>query len=359
MREDGMEKAVLVAGSGKMGALVATLLASKKGYQVFVADVHENTISNVNAVLLDVTDLKNLKSFVEKNGIKTVISCLPYFCNIQLAKNAKKCDLNYFDLTEDINIAKIIETLAKDSNNAFVPQCGVAPGFISIVANDLMQHFETIDSALLRVGALPEFPQNPLKYALTWSTDGLINEYGNPCLAIVNGEKVLLPPLEGLESIIIDGLYYEAFNTSGGLGTLVSSYLGKVNTINYKTLRYPGHCKLMRLLMNGLKLNQERETLKFILENAIPQTEQDVVIIYTAVNGFKDNQFVEKAYVKKIYPQIIEGKLWTAIQVATATSVCCVVDIVLNNPKQYQGMVLQESIPLTAFLHNPFGQYYR
>ena len=157
----------------------------------------------------------------------------------------------------------------------------------------------------------------------------------------------------------MDGLLYEAFNTSGGLGTLADTYAGKVRTMNYKTLRYPGHCEKIHLLMNDLKLNEDRETLKRILERAIPQTLQDVVLIYTSVMGMREGALFEENYVKKIYPQCIKGKLWSAIQVTTASSLCAVADLVLAAPKQYRGFVTQESFPLQDVLKNRFGACYR
>ena len=92
--------------------------------------------------------------------------------------------------------------------------------------------------------------------------------------------------------------------------------------MDYKTIRYPGHCEQMRLLMNDLKLNQDRGTLKRILENAVPQTLQDVVIVYAAVTGMQHGELREENYVSKIYPQIIAGRLWSAIQVSTASGIC-------------------------------------
>ena len=194
---------------------------------------------------------------------------------------------------------------------------------------------------------------------MTWSTDGLINEYGNICYGIEGGEKVPLQPLEGYETIEVDGLLYEAFNTSGGLGTLADTYAGKVRTMNYKTLRYPGHCEKIHLLMKDLKLNEDRETLKRILEEAIPQTLQDVVLIYASVTGTREGALFEENYVKKIYPQCIKGKLWSAIQVTTASSLCAVVDLVLHAKERYKGFVTQESFPLQDFLANRFGACYR
>lgn len=353
---------VLIAGAGRMGGLIATLLASTPDYHVHVADqnIDLNNSSNLNISQchLDMTDSKALVKYIKQHALQAVISCLPYHLNISLANIAKKNALHYFDLTEDVMVQNHIAQLARGENKCFAPQCGLAPGFISIVTQDLMSQFEEPQSVLMRVGALPQFPHNALKYLLTWSTEGLINEYSNTCYALEEKVKISLQPLEGLESIELDGALYEAFNTSGGLGTLVQTYSGKVKTMNYKTLRYPGHCEKMVFLMKDLKLNEDRETLKKILETALPRTLQDVVIVYVSVSGKQNGKTVEKNYLKKIYPQPIMDQERSAITIATATSACAVVDLVLQNQAKYQGLILQESFPLKDFLNNRFGKYY-
>ena len=112
----------------------------------------------------------------------------------------------------------------------------------------------------MRVGALPQFPTNALKYNLTWSTDGLINEYCNPCEAIHEGRRIDVLPLEGLEHFSLDGVRYEAFNTSGGLGTLCETLDGRVRELNYRTIRYLGHRDLMAFLVNELRLSRAART---------------------------------------------------------------------------------------------------
>jgi saccharopine dehydrogenase-like NADP-dependent oxidoreductase len=128
--------------------------------------------------------------------------------------------------------------------------------------------------------------------------------------------------------------------------------------MDYKTMRYPGHCEQMRLLMNDLKLNHDRATLKRILENAVPQTLQDVVVIYVAVTGTQDGELREENYVNKVYPQVIADRLWSAIQVTTASGVCAVLDLVLEQPGRYHGFVRQEDFPLPEVLANRFGRRY-
>lgn len=358
----------LVLGAGKIGSLVTCLLAQRGNYEVHVGDVNLDApkrlvedlgLERVTPSILDVRHPDAISTYLSAHPVDAIISSLPYYCNPTVAGLALTHRVHYFDLTEDVEVTNQIRILSERATSAFMPQCGLAPGFISIVTHNLMTHFETLDTVKMRVGALPVHPSNALKYSLTWSTDGLINEYGNLCYGIEEGEKVPLQPLEGYETIELDGLLYEAFNTSGGLGTLADSYAGKVQTMNYKTLRYPGHCEKIHLLMKDLKLNEDRETLKRVLEHAIPQTLQDVVLIYASVTGTKDGGFFEENYVKKIYPQCIKGKLWSAIQVTTASSVCCVMDLVLKNPSRYHGFITQESVPLKDFLANDFGACFR
>ena len=132
----------------------------------------------------------------------------------------------------------------------------------------------------------------------------------------------------------------------------------RAQTMDYKTIRYPGHCAQMRLLMNDLKLNHDRATLKRVLENAVPQTLQDVVIVYVAVAGRQDGELREENYVSKIYPQVIAGRLWSAIQVTTAAGICAVVDLVLQHDGRYRGFVRQEDFSLVDVLANRFGRHY-
>jgi saccharopine dehydrogenase-like NADP-dependent oxidoreductase len=358
---------VLVLGAGKIGALISGLLAESGDYHVGLVDVSGDRvhavakahgIEAIQPIEADASNEMALRGLLRSHPSDAVVSSLPFYCNPAVAKVAREAGVHYFDLTEDVEVTRQVRDIAAGSDKAFVPQSGLAPGFVSIAANELISHFDRLRSVKLRVGALPQHPNNVLKYSLTWSTEGLINEYGNPCLAIDNGRTVEAAPLEGLEEIEIDGTSYEAFNTSGGLGSLGETYGDACEQMNYKTMRYPGHCEQMRLLMNDLKLNQDRGTLKRILENAVPQTLQDVVVIYVAVAGYQDGELREENYVNKVYPQEIAGRLWSAIQVTTAAGVTAVLDLVLSNPSAYRGFVRQEQFRLPEVLANRFGRWY-
>jgi saccharopine dehydrogenase-like NADP-dependent oxidoreductase len=353
---------ILVLGAGKIGQTIAHILAQAKEYHIWLADIDiehakKSAKKNLELISLNIRERQKVEEWAKAQGITACVSALPYQLTTEAAKLASLLKVHYFDLTEDIHSSEEITQLASMSDQAFVPHCGLAPGLINIIANDLMGRFSKVEDVKLRCGALPKNTSNALHYSLTWSTDGLINEYGNPCNSILDGKLVQVSPLENLENIHIDGLDYEAFNTSGGIGTLTRQYLGRVQNMDYKSVRYPGHCEKMRFLMNGLKLNSDRPTLKKILENAIAVTEDDVVIIYVSVTGEKDQEFMRDSFVKKYYPARLAERNCTAIQATTASSASAVIDTVLQNSKDYRGFVPQEVFTLEKVLKNRFGGY--
>lgn len=356
---------ILVLGAGKIGGTVAKLLGHSGGYLVTVGDIdvaaldHLSQESTVNTEVLDVADKQKLTAMMD--NFDAVISACSYSFNVTIAQCALQAGISYFDLTEDVETTKQIRLLAEKAREGqiFMPQCGLAPGFIGILAYDLCQQFEEIDKVKMRVGALPQFPSNKIMYNLTWSTDGLINEYCNPCQALAEGELMEVLPLEGLEKFSLDGMNYEAFNTSGGLGTLCETLQGKVNDLNYKTVRYKGHCYLMDFLTKELKLCDRREILKDILENAVPITLQDVVLIFCEVSGWRNGQLEQVTDVRKVYHDDVFGEHWSSIQITTAASVCAVLDLYREGKLPAKGFVKQEQVQLNDFTLNRFGQYYQ
>ena len=355
-------KDVLVLGAGKIGAMIADLLVETGDYKVTVGDSDTAQLDRLHTRLpidkaeIDVTDRGALDRALA--GSYAVLSAVPYYLTVGIAEAARDAGVHYLDLTEDVASTRRIRELAEGSETALIPQCGLAPGFISIVAHDLARRFETLDSVRMRVGALPQFPSNALNYNLTWSTDGVINEYCEPCEAIVNGQLREVTPLEGREEFSLDGVRYEAFNTSGGLGTLCETLAGKVRTLDYRTVRYPGHCAIMRALLNDLRLRDRRDLLKDILEHAVPATLQDVVIVFVTVSGHKGGGIVQESYANKVYGQSVGGVPRSAIQMTTAAGICTVLDLLADGHVPDHGFVRQEDVALDAFLANRFGRVY-
>jgi saccharopine dehydrogenase-like NADP-dependent oxidoreductase len=353
---------VVVVGAGKIGSTVFEMLSQSGGYRVLAVDQSSAALDGLKrgslaeTVAVSIDDAGKLAKLFK--GSFAVVNCAPYHLTTTVAAAAKSAGAHYLDLTEDVAASRVVRDLAKDSQTAFIPQCGLAPGFITIAAWDLAKHFDELHDVRLRVGALPRYPSNALNYNLTWSTDGVINEYCEPCEAIVDGRLRETPPLEELEEFSLDGVTYEAFNTSGGLGTLCQTLAGKVRNLNYRTIRYPGHAAIMKALLHDLNLRNRRPLLKDILENALPATLQDVVIVFVTVSGMKDGRLMQETYVNKIYAQAVSGRLTSAIQITTAGAACAVLDMLAQGQLPNHGFIRQEDIPLADFLANRFGRVY-
>lgn len=355
-------KDIVVMGAGKIGGAIARMLAASGTYRVTVADRAEAQFSSLKphkaiaTRVVDITDKDALETLLA--GRYAVLSAAPFHLTGAVAEAAVKTNVHYLDLTEDVATTRKVEVLAAKAETALIPQCGLAPGFISIVANDLTKHFDTLDSVRMRVGALPQYPSNALNYNLTWSTDGLINEYIEPCEAIVEGKLVTMPAMEEREEFSLDGVTYEAFNTSGGLGTLAKTLEGKVRTMNYRTIRYPGHQAIVKALLNDLNLKNRRDVLKDLFENALPATMQDVVVIFVTVCGWKDKRYLQETYAKKVYADVVAGEEMSAIQITTASGITTVLDLLVSGKLRQKGFVRQEEVALPDFLANRFGRVY-
>lgn len=353
---------VVLMGAGHIGHTIASLLSNCGDYQLTVVDRSAEALKALRhlplqTAVVDTADDGALRACLQ--GQQLVVNALPYHLASAVAAQALAAGCHYFDLTEDVRATRDIRRLAQGARTAFMPQCGLAPGFIGIVAHHLSQKFSRLREVKMRVGALPAFPTNTLKYNLTWSVDGLINEYCHPCEAIRDGAVIEVLPLEGLEHFSLDGTEYEAFNTSGGLGTLCDTLQGRVQTLDYKTVRYPGHCDIMKMLLQELGLKADQELLKGILRRSIPLTMQDVVLVFVTVSGERDGQLVQEVFARKIFADRNEQTPLSAIQITTAAGICAAVDLFREGALPQCGFIRQEQIGLPAFLANRFGSAYQ
>ena len=347
---------VLVLGLGKVGTLVATLL-DNSGFVVTGVDTVKRTDLPFATKVADLGDGKTLDRLLKNND--AVVSCLPFFLNMDISTRVAKAGLHYFDLTEDVPTTNHIRKLAQTSRGLMAPQCGLAPGFIGIVGASLTKDFDKLRSIELKVGALPKHPQGKLGYALNWSPEGVINEYINDCEVIHLGKRQTVPALEGYESVHINGIPFEAATTSGGLGTMCETYDGKVQNLNYKSIRYPGHFEQIKFLFQELHLQEDRELLGKIMRTALPASSEDFVFVHAAVEGWKNGVLVSSEFVRA-YSQmeLDDGKVWHAICWTTAASVAAVVEMVAGGQLPNKGFLKQEQIPLQTFLKTKNGSYY-
>ena len=334
-----MKAKIAIVGSGNIGWALKQLL--KNDYEIKQGDIEDG---------FDANDIVQVKDFLK--DVDAVISAGPFAVNKNIATVSADTGIGYFDLTEDVETTEYIRSLK--SENILMPQCGLAPGAINICASGMMEQFDTVNEVLMRVGALPRFTTNEMSYYLSWSTNGLINEYCNEADAIYEGKSIKVMPLEGAEKIVIDGESFEAFNTSGGCATMCETFEDEVENLSYKTIRYPGHLNHMKFLFNDLHLKKNKDVLERLFDKEVPRTKNDVIIFFVKVIGIIDGVLQEKTYLRKIYG---DEKL-SAIQLTTASGVCSVLDMFINKKISSKGFIKQESIPWKDFIDNKYGEVY-
>lgn len=350
-----MINSVRVIGLGKVGELVATLLCDS-GFQVIAYDARTRNGLPFETATLDVRDAGAVRDALR--GADAVVSCMPYHLNLGVAEAAHERGVHYFDLTEDVPTTnRVKELAAKGTDVVFAPQCGLAPGLIGIVGSALTAHFDEIRSIELKVGALPRHPAGLLGYAFNWSAEGVVNEYLNDCEVLRGGVRQMVPAMTEIERVVIGGVELEASLTSGGLGTMCETYEGRVQRLDYKTMRYPGHFELMRFFFDELGLRDRRELAGEILVNAKPPVDDDVVYLHAAVEGkatgvgdTAPGQLTRKQYVRAYQPLLINDRLWRAISWTTAAAAAAVVELVAAGTIADAGFVQQEDIPFQALL---------
>lgn len=345
---------ITVLGLGKVGHLAAEML-HQSGFAVTGIDARAITAPFATRVA-DLTDTAGLAGVLK--GQDAVLSCLPYHVNIGVSTAAHALGLHYFDLTEDVPTTRHIRNLAKTAKGLMAPQCGLAPGFVGIVAADLAAQFDKVRSIRLRVGALPQNPTGLLGYAFNWSPEGVVNEYLNDCEVIEEGALKTVSAMEWLETVYIDGMQLEAFTTSGGLGTMCETYAGKIDNLDYKTMRYPGHVALMNFFFHELLMRENRAEAGRILTNAKPPVDADVVYVHIAAEGWVGGALRRREFVRAYYPLEIGGKSRTAIAWTTSASVVAVIEMVRAGALPAQGFLKQEEIPLAPYLATRTGNYY-
>ncbi|MBK8503395.1 MAG: saccharopine dehydrogenase NADP-binding domain-containing protein [Saprospiraceae bacterium] len=301
---------------------------------------------------------REMESILEDGDI--LLDCLPGSLAPRLAQLAKQNNLHYVNLTEYVAETNQIKTLAADAKTGFILQSGLAPGYIDVLAHGLFRQFckdfdvEMVDKLEMKVGALTDHAVAPHYYGFTWSPVGVATEYLENTIAIRDYQKVVLPSLSEKNRIIIDGIHYEDDLTSGGAADLPDALTGKVRSLDYKTLRHPGHYDWVQSQIHQIELKKDRiQSLQKKMEADIPHLEDDHIVIYAAVEGKgKDGILRRREIAKKIRPQKVGKYTLRAIQTTTAVPMLQSAQLLLEGP--HQGVILQSQLDPLSFLNGDF-----
>ncbi|MHA1903333.1 MAG: saccharopine dehydrogenase family protein [Candidatus Thorarchaeota archaeon] len=304
---------VLVLGSGQMGKGAAfDLERNDKVEEVIVADIDQKCADDLAKEIgpktvpmkVDARDRAQLESIFTK--VDSVVSAVSYTVNllhteVAIETGAHMCDLG--GNLEVVNDQIALHDKAKDAGVTIIPDIGIAPGLVSVLARAGIESLDRTDSLKIRVGGLQQEPMPPLNYALIFSVEGLINEYIGQCMVLREGKISYEDPLVGFEQVEFPEPIgtLEAFNTSGGTSTLPLTYEGKVTDLDYKTLRYPGHGHKMWCLMRlGLMSSEEvdfdgtkiapRKVLERMLEENLPTSGKDMTLARVSIEGWKGTE---------------------------------------------------------------------
>lgn len=293
---------MLVLGAGRMGlGAVHDLVSQSDVDGVTVADFDRAKADQIAArypqkVVAAQIDCNDHAAVVElMRGHKSAISCVNYWLNERLARAAIEAGTHFCDLggNNDVVDAELaLDAEARKAGVNIIPDCGLAPGMVAVLVAHGASKFTKLDEVHIRVGGLPQNPQPPLDYQLVFSVEGLINEYIEPARVIRDGKVVTVESMTEIESLDFPQPFgtMEAFQTSGGTSTLVETFLGKVSALDYKTIRYPGHCEKFKTMIDlglcksellevdGVRVKPRRVLGELLVKN-LPHDEPDVVLV--------------------------------------------------------------------------------
>ena len=253
---------VLVLGAGLQGTACAfDLLKTASVTRVLLADMQSTALppfllaaaasagDRFEQMVLDVRDADAVRSAFAR--CDAVLSAIPYYFNGTLARLAVECGVHFSDLggnTAIVQEQKQLDAAARAKGISVVPDTGLAPGMVNVLAQHGIEQFDTVDSVKLFVGGLPQEPEPPLGYQIAYSIEGMVDYYTTPSLVVRDGQPATVTALSELETVTFEAPVgdLEAFHTAGGLSTMVYRYAGKIPVMEYKTLRYPGHAAIMQ-----------------------------------------------------------------------------------------------------------------
>jgi lysine 6-dehydrogenase len=360
----------LVLGAGAMGRAVALDLARTPDVDaVVLADAVKGMAKDakayvgsdkVTAAVLDVVDHDAVVNAME--GIDVAVSCVPYKHNFELSKGAIEAGCHLTDLGGNNDIVRkqlCLDAKARKADVTIIPDCGLAPGLATVLAADALRRMDKVTEIHLRVGGLPVDPKPPLDYMMLFNPAGLVNEYKERPVVIRAGKIQTVEPLDELEEIEFPEPFgrLEAFNTSGGTSTLPQTLLGKVNTLDYKTIRYPGHRDKVKCMMDMGLFDEEpmtvgdvdvtpRDLTEKLLGERLPREGQDVVLLRVWAEGMVEGR--ERTLTYTIIDHCDPESRLTAMQRTTAFPAAIVSHMVASGDIDERGVVPQEQVVPTS-----------
>lgn len=346
---------VSIFGAGKIGTALATNLSENADFSLEIIDRSEEALDHLRAMQIDATlrtfrhpeDLPALLS-----GQDVAVAAVPQTAVSEIARAAARANVHYLDFS--CSGTQTLEILAELSGQrAVFTGCGVSPGMIGNIACGLLEENFGVTDLTIRVGAVPRFPTNRLGYGQIWNIDGLIDEYTRPSAAIRDGRPVMLAPLEEHGKLSVDGVNYEEFITSGGVGDLAIFSEFALKNVTFKTIRYPGHLDYMRFLLDDLSLRGRRDMLRSVLCNGLPIIEEDVLLLMVTARGTRSRLPTEKTLCYRFSPDQQKGPFNALTSVATGYA-ATLLSLLRQGDINPKGFIAHHRLNTEEILSSPF-----
>lgn len=352
----------IVLGVGRMGTAIAYAM-DKFGFEIVGMDTNPNAANNMPEGSKDffiVDDAQDICEGIVASGSRPdiVISSLPYHQTETVGKWCVDNEVRYCDLGGRVDVSQNINEYAKEkATKPVFTDLGLAPGWVNILAEQGCKELHAeVEDVRMMVGGLPDYQEstnNPLRYAVTWSVDGLINEYRDDCLILENGEIKTVRGMDGIENVEGEGFgKMEAFYTSGGVSHSIASMQHRgVKNCSYKTMRYRGHGEIVKFLIRDCDLDDE--TLTKIFQEGCGTANKDEVFVVAEVEG-KDHKWRKEKIIKS-------DERFSAMQKATAFSISSVARIMaegkLEGDKDQHGDYWTQYSPSLSYADVPFDEF--
>jgi saccharopine dehydrogenase-like NADP-dependent oxidoreductase len=368
---------VIIAGAGGIGRAAGLIMAEQADFdcEIYIGDLHRSiadeaadwirkgasSLVQIETFQLHPSELTEHLDYVLRSA-DILLDCLPGSEAPRMAEFSKKYQLHYVNLTECVSESQQVMEIARDASTGFILQSGLAPGYIDVLAHHLFKEFASefgdqhVEHISMKVGALPRTTTAPHYYGFTWSPIGVATEYLKDAVIIRNGLKTTCPSLSETGTLIIDGIRYEDDFTSGGAADLPDFFSGKVRSLDYKTIRYPGHFDWVRAQLGGIQETEDQvRALMDSMAASVPHAEEDMIILYVSVRG-RDSKGILRIKERslKIEPSYVGSHRLKAIQTATAAPMLEAARMLLTG--KYKGPILQSQIDTDAFLQGSFVQ---
>jgi len=357
---------VLIIGAGMMGRAIAFDLSHFSNFKNIIVGEKENKVrksasqflgkKNIEITAINVENVERVKKHFE--AVDAVISAAPYRFNYTLAKIAVETGTHFIDLGGNNAIVKKERGLFKRAQKegvTIIPDSGLAPGLVSIITHDIVNHMDTVDFVKIRVGGLPLHPQPPLNYQIVFSPYGLINEYVEDAIVLDHGKILYKKSMTDIEYLEFPRPFgtMEAFLTSGGCSTLPYTYKDIIRYLDYKTIRYPGHCEKINTFLElglaeetkipiGTTAVSPRDIFASLLVKHVPSTGEDVVLLKVFSEGRKNGKTLRREYLLIDYYDTKHDI--TAMMRTTGYPVSITAQMIENGTIQQRGVFCPEEI---------------